>query len=430
MLNAILTFLSLKSISEWVDERVARMVYQNLIVEEKKEILELSLTVMKALIEHMSSTESSALLVSILRPHLQTLFTTLLTPIGTPLDTKLFYSPSGHGAAAPVEAPTRGRKGHATQSHSHNVDIGMLKQDLSLVSTASVIRCRLTASKALGLVMAGWPQDQLESSFYHILQPNFNSPWAMRRQMSAVIVAEWASAFKERTNQYPTESELPFAMTASVALIECLVAEPPLSYLESITVLKGIRAEIQTLLNAFVSDGKLTASTLPTLPQVGSMVDSGDMSNFTIDYARQFAADTFPNLLNQISARSRKAAVPVLTGRQERVISSIGYFESIKEKADLYVSAAVGSAVINLGILPAKLNPVINSVMKSVRVSILFELQEVDTVSYCVLTFRFISIRARRTSSFKPGRQQPWPALSSCAILHFAMCVLTQPPSW
>lgn len=409
VLNAILTFLSLKSISEWVDERVVRMVYQNLIVEEKKDILELSLTVMKALIEHMSSAESSALLVSVVGPHLQTLFTTLLTPIGTPLDTKLFYSPSGHGTTALVEAPARGRKGPAAQGHSHNVDIGMLKQDLSLVSTASVIRCRLTASKALGLVMAGWPQDQLESSFYHILQPNFNSPWAMRRQMSSVIVAEWASAFKERTGKYPTESELPFAMTASAALIECLVAEPPLSYLESITVLKGIRAEIQTLLNAFVSDGKLTASSLPTLPQVGSMVDNGDMANFTIDYARQFAADTFPNLLNLISARSRKAAVPLLTGRQERVISSIGYFESIKEKADLYVAAAVGSAVINLGTLPAKLNPVINSVMKSVRVSILFLcFKSMDDVADRILTHEFIfSDRAKRILSSKPDRQRP-----------------------
>ncbi|KAG0337819.1 TATA-binding protein-associated factor mot1, partial [Podila horticola] len=404
VLNAILTFLSLKSISEWVDERVVRMVYQNLIVEEKKEVLELSLTVMKALIEHMSSTESSPFLVSVLGPHLQTIFTTLLTPIGTPFDIKLFYSPSGHGTVALVETPARGRKGPTAQGHSHNVDIGMLKQDLSLVSTASVIRCRLTASKALGLVMAGWPQDQLENSFYHILQPNFNSPWAMRRQMSAVIVAEWASAFKERTNQYPTESGLPFAMTASVALIECLIAEPPLSYLESITVLKGIRAEIQTLLNAFVSDGKLAASTLPTLPQVGSMVDSGDMANFTIDYARQFAADIFPNLLNQISARSRKAAVPVLTGRQERVISSIGYFESIKEKADLYVAAAVGSAVINLGTLPSKLNPVINSVMKSVRSE---ENTELQTRSAATLA----SLVILCTSPFCNLRVNPTPKL-------------------
>ncbi|KAF9407514.1 TATA-binding protein-associated factor mot1, partial [Podila epigama] len=375
VLNAILTFLNLKSISEWVDDRVVRVVFQNLIVEEKKDILELSLKVMQALIKHMSSTESSALLVSVMAPNLTNVFTTLLTPIGTPLDTKLFYSPSERAIQPTVEAPARGRKGQPAQNHLHNVDLAMLRQDLSLVPITSVIRCRLTASKALGLVIAGWPQDQLEQSFYHILQPNFNSPWAMRRQMSAVVVAEWAAAFRENTGKYPTEAEHPFAMVCSPALIEPLVSEPPLSYLESITVLKGIRAEMQTLLNAFVSDGKLSASTLPTLPQVGSSGDSADTSHFTIEYARQFAAVTFPALLNQISARSRKTAVPLLNGRQERVISSIGYFESIKEKADLYVAAAVGSAVINLGTLPAKLNPVINSVMKSVRSEENIELQ-------------------------------------------------------
>ncbi|KAF8933060.1 TATA-binding protein-associated factor mot1 [Dissophora ornata] len=378
VLNAMLTFLRLKSIAEWVDERVVRMVFQNLIVEEKRDILDLSLKVMTTLIDHMAEAGSSASITAVVGPHLQTFFTILLTPIGTPLDTRLFYSPAGHGTAVAPEAPVRGangRKAQAAQSHSHNVDVGMLKQDLALVSTETVIRCRLSASKALGLMMASWPQDQLESGYYGLLQPNFNSPWAMRRQMSSIVVAEWASAFKGRTNTYPTEAGLPFALTGSAALTECLISEPPLSYLESITVLKGIRAEIQAMLNAFVSDGKLPQASIPTLPQVAGMNDTRDGSNFTIDYAREFAAVTAPALMNQISARSRKTAVPLLTGRQERVIASIGYFESIKEKADLYVAAAVGSAVINLGTLPAKLNPVINSVMKSVRSEENVELQ-------------------------------------------------------
>ncbi|KAG0273471.1 TATA-binding protein-associated factor mot1 [Linnemannia exigua] len=338
VLNAMLTFLKLKTISEWVDEKVVRMVYQNLIVEEKKDILDLSLTVMTALITHMTSSESAASITTVVGPHLQSMFTLLLTPIGTPLETRLFYSPTGQGVVTLVATtPARGRKAQSAQTHSHNVDIGMLKQDLALVSTASVIRCRLTASKALGLVMAGWPENQLESSFWNLLQPNFNSPWAMRRQMSSTVVAD---------------------------------------YLESITVLKGIRAEIQAMLNAFVTDGKLPQASIPALAQVASTGDDGDGSSFTSDYARQFAAAVAPDLMNQIGARTRKTAVPLLSARLERVVASIGYFESIKEKADLYVAAAVGAAVINLGTLPGKLNPVINSVMKSVRSEENMELQQ------------------------------------------------------
>ncbi|KAF9987784.1 TATA-binding protein-associated factor mot1 [Modicella reniformis] len=377
VLNAMLTFLRLKSIAEWVDERVVRMVYQNLIVEEKKDILDLSLTVMSALIDHISGPGSTISITNVIDPHLKTFFTILMTPIGTPLDTRLFYSPNNHDGAAliVVETPARSRKAQATQSHSHNIDVGMLKQDLALVSTEAVIRCRLNASKALGLMMNGWPQDQLDAAFYSLLQPNFNSPWAMRRQMSAIIVAEWASTFKERMGTYPTEAKLPFAMIASSALTECLMSDPPLGYLESITILKGIRAEIQAMLSAFVSDGKLPQANIPVVPQVATTEDGQDSVSFTIHYARQFASVTVPSLLNQISARSRKTAAPLLTARQERIISSIGYFESIKEKADLYVAAAVGSAVINLGTLPAKLNPVINSVMKSVRSEENLELQ-------------------------------------------------------
>ncbi|KAF9583392.1 TATA-binding protein-associated factor mot1, partial [Lunasporangiospora selenospora] len=372
VLNTILTFLNMKTSAEWVDDRTIRMVYQNLIVEEKKDILDLSLTAMASLITHMEKSSTPDFTAMTIGPHLQTLFAILLTPIGTPLDTRLFFSPVGNlppgvNAVPAAEGTSRGRRAQAANNHSHNVDIGMLKQDLALVSTTSVIRCRLTASKALGLLMASWPQDRLEISFYPLLQPNFTSPWAMRRQMAAIVVAEWAFAFKEQSGKYPTEDGLPFAVAASSALTECLIAEPPLSYLESITVLKGIRGEIQALLNAFVSDGKVPKSSLPMLPQVSSVSENNGDAGFTSDIARQFSANVFPNLLNQVGARSRKTAVPLLTSRHERVIASIGYFESVKEKADLYVTAAVGSAVINLGTLPGKLSPVINSVMKSVR---------------------------------------------------------------
>ncbi|ORZ06342.1 hypothetical protein BCR41DRAFT_311626, partial [Lobosporangium transversale] len=366
VLNAMLTFLKLKSIAEWVDERVVRMAFQNLIVEEKKEILELSLTVATALIEHISAS-GSLLITTVIGPHLSAFFNLLLTPIGTPLDTRLFYSPTGQEIANVVDTPTRGRKAQSAQTHSHNVDIGMLKQDLALVSTESIIRCRLNACKALGLIMATWPLDQLEETFYSILQPHFTSSWAMRRQMSAIVIAEWAYAFKERTGVYPTEAGLPFGLRTSSALTECLISDPPLSYLESLTVLKGVRVEIQTMLNAFVSDGKVPQTSIPALPPIAGADNNGGANDFTIDYARELAANTAPELMNQIGARSRKTAVPLLSGRLERVIASIGYFETIKEKADLYVAAAVGSAVINLGTLPAKLNPVINSVMKSVR---------------------------------------------------------------
>ncbi|KAG0242090.1 TATA-binding protein-associated factor mot1 [Actinomortierella wolfii] len=384
VLNALLTFLNINTISEWVDDRVIRMVFQNLIVEEKKDILQLSLKVFKALVDHLARSNNGGLIVQVFGPHLSTLFTILLTPIGTPLDPRLFYSPSGQinvATTAPAPTTARGRKAQAAQQQSHNVDAAMMKQELSLVSHETVVRCRVAASTGLGYLMAGWPQDQLEPFFLPLLQPNLTAPWAMRRQMSSIIVAEWAQAFYTSKGVYPTQEGFPFAINLSTQLINVLVSEPPLSYLESITVLKGIRGEMQALWNSFVSDGKLPSSSLPPLPQVAGMDSGADGTGFTIDYARQFAQVGFTPLLNQIPNRSRKTALPILNSRMERVISSIGYFEAIKEKADLYVAAAVGSAVINLGTLPPKLNPVINSVMKSVRSEENLELQTRSAVT-------------------------------------------------
>ncbi|KAG0251256.1 TATA-binding protein-associated factor mot1 [Actinomortierella ambigua] len=385
VLNALLTFLNINTIAQWVDDCVIRMVYQNLIVEEKKDILQLSLKVFKALIDHLAKTnDNGEALVQVVGPHLSTLFTILLTPIGTPLDPRLFYSPSGQvnvATTAPPPTTARGRRAQAAQQQSHNVDAAMMKQELSLVSHETVVRCRVAASTGLGFLLMGWPQDQLDTSFMDLLQPNLTSPWAMRRQMSSIVVAEWAQAFYTSKGVYPTQEGFPFAINLSAQLINVLVSDPPLSYLESITVLKGIRGEMQALWNSFVSDGKLPSNALPPLPQVSGMDGGVDGTGFTVDYARQFAQVGFTPLLNQIPNRARKTALAILNSRMERVIASIGYFEAIKEKADLYVAAAVGSAVINLGTLPPKLNPVINSVMKSVRSEENLELQTRSAVT-------------------------------------------------
>ena len=148
MLNTILVFLSLPSLDQhaWADTRLLRLLFQNLIVEDRREIRSAtSLAWSTTLALDPTRLDSTA------GPHLDAWFTTVATPVGVPLDTTLFWSAkqslSGQGAFV------------------HNVDKAILGQDLALVSVEQVLRGRVAAAVALGTLIAAWPQGVRPSSF-------------------------------------------------------------------------------------------------------------------------------------------------------------------------------------------------------------------------------------------------------------------------
>lgn len=67
--------------------------------------------------------------------------------------------------------------------------------------------------------------------------------------------------------------------------------------------------------------------------------------------------------------KKRAAIVDGLEERQKRVVASIGYYEELKQKVEIHVYASTAGAVVELGELPAKLNPIIRSVMNSIKVN-------------------------------------------------------------
>ena len=81
-------------------------------------------------------------------PYIPTLFRIVMMPIGEPIDYQLFYKPAQTTAGARIE---------------HDVDKGILSQDLTLVGIDTVIRGRLGAATALGEVLARLPPAEEEA---------------------------------------------------------------------------------------------------------------------------------------------------------------------------------------------------------------------------------------------------------------------------
>lgn len=156
--NALHVFLTTPSIqtADWIDERLFRFLFQNLIVEERADIREASLKTWMAAVDKIAiaptTSPSTTSLDAALAPYLPQWLQITMSPPGVPLDSSLFLKAevSFNGKV--------GKTGRTADAHAvaYNVDKNMLAQDMSLVSVDDVIKGRLAAAKAFSsLIVQG-----------------------------------------------------------------------------------------------------------------------------------------------------------------------------------------------------------------------------------------------------------------------------------
>ena len=138
------TFMTVESLPRaWITVPLLRLLFQNLIVEERSDIRQATLSAWRETLSIMSAT-SGWMESCITQQILLEWYAVLMTPLGLPLDASTFYDPT-------VGADSGG------PSERHNVDKNMLAQDLSLIPIEVVIQARLAASSALAHIIACWP---------------------------------------------------------------------------------------------------------------------------------------------------------------------------------------------------------------------------------------------------------------------------------
>lgn len=136
-------FLSLPSIDHsWADSRLLRLLFQNLIVEDRLEIRRATVTAWETVLA-LSSREDSSRLQKTAGEYIESWFAILSTPVGQAINVGLFWS---------AKVSLSGQGGYV-----YNVDKAILAQDLSLVSVEQVMRGRVAAATALGALLASWP---------------------------------------------------------------------------------------------------------------------------------------------------------------------------------------------------------------------------------------------------------------------------------
>lgn len=144
VVKTLYSFMSVSSLPrDWLSVEYLRLLFQNLTVEERSDIRDATLEAWKLVMDILNL--SPGWLQSLVAQ--QTIldwYALMMTPMGMPMETSLFYDPALAASGSDVER--------------HNVDKNMLAQDLTLVPAHVVIQARVSAATAMAYVIARWPE--------------------------------------------------------------------------------------------------------------------------------------------------------------------------------------------------------------------------------------------------------------------------------
>lgn len=145
VVNTLSSFMTVSSLPrDWIATPFLRLLFQNLIVEERSDIRSVSLSCWQTALEVISSTPG-LIKRTVKQQVVLEWYAIMMTPLGVPIDTSTFHH------------PTFAEDGTDAVPEKHNVDKNMLAQDLSLVSSELILQARITAATALAYLIVYWP---------------------------------------------------------------------------------------------------------------------------------------------------------------------------------------------------------------------------------------------------------------------------------
>lgn len=343
VIDAIVTFIRIphSSIAEtsWLDIRLLRMLFQNIIVEEDAGIRAATQIAWLEAIDRISF-KSVGALQSLIQPLLPAWFDILMTPVGQSINTNFFWKPAEYDANA---------------TGAYAIDKAVVKQDLALVSVEQIIKGRLAASEALAAALCRYPPESHEEMVGPLLGSYMTSASSHQLSFAAIIVTRWAELLAEQT----PEAQSPLLARLAPLVVTGLASDPAVSYSETVGLLTQIHTHCSQLLGICKSKGKIAPNHLPVLdpPHQG----------FSLARAQQLAGVDYQALLLNMAPKARSAAQPLLDELSHRIQTETLRTTALKEAMDIQVFSSLAGAVVALKQIPTKLNPLIRSLMNGIK---------------------------------------------------------------
>ncbi|KAI1001863.1 TATA-binding protein-associated factor [Podosphaera aphanis] len=408
VLRALMTFVKIKGAgtTEWLNGKILRLIFQNILVERNQEALNLSLQVWAALVQHLAH-ENPEDLAEKFSIHVDPLMQLALHPIGVsryplPMNACLFLKPSGNtysfpisfnpnlvngNSPAAVEPPPKKQRRKSTKNVEpatstpsiHDVDGHMIQGDVDLVGMDTLIRSRISAAKAMGLLMSLVPGSAL-NIYDAIILPALSSAYASTQLTAAVIIDEYAK------NSFSKELAIQRFMKPLQAIIE---SDRQYYYRDLVSYTQLIRAQCSQLLNTFRDIGKVPQGRLPVLAVVVQGEAEAGPDAFSIQTADKCVTEDFEKLKKYMTAAQRMIATQALSEARENTLEVIKNAKNLKEQRDIRIKAAAASALVAMQALPKKPTHIIKGVMDSVKREENIELQKrsADSIARLVELF-------------------------------------------
>lgn len=202
VLNLLMAFLSIKDdfIKHWINGKIFRLIFQNIILEQNPQVLELSFKVYTTMLAEYKTKNPEKALDHLFGKHLAPILHLLITPIGEHgksynMELQYILKPSPHyqllserkrNAAPDVQSDIP----PPANSERVNIDAPMIAGDVTLLGTEVIFNTRVTGAKALGITLSLFQESTLKSFFSNVLLDCLKLPYATPRMLVAIIISD------------------------------------------------------------------------------------------------------------------------------------------------------------------------------------------------------------------------------------------------
>ncbi|PKS10347.1 hypothetical protein jhhlp_002098 [Lomentospora prolificans] len=388
VLKALMTFANLgeEASQGWLNDKILRLIFQNIVVERDKDTLNTSLELWHTLVQCLG--QNPLHLAEQFGPHAEAMIELALHPIGIPrqpipMNAALFQKPSGGTYTMPSvvtsgtrssspdpqqRAAKRRRKSTKVEqapvtSHIHDVDGHMIQGEVDLVGVEVLIRSRVSSSRALGFLMSMLPPQSLPQYANPLLQ-GLSSPYSSTQMTSAILIEEFS------------KHSSPQLVEGFVGPLQQIIeAERPSHYRDLTSYVQRARSQCQSLFYLFRDHGKVSASKLPILPVVVQGEPEAGPGAFSIAAAEKCVTDDFERLKKAVPPGQKLIAGKQLEEARDLTLQTIEEAKLAKGTRDVRIKAAAAAALVAMQVFPKKLSTLIKAIMDSVKTEENLELQ-------------------------------------------------------
>ncbi|EPE07334.1 tata-binding protein-associated factor mot1 [Ophiostoma piceae UAMH 11346] len=406
VLKALLTFVNIggETSQGWLNGRILRLVFQNIIVERDRETLSTALELWSSLVRCLASTSPETLATEF-KPHVDAMMQLTLHPIGIsrnpiPMRPSLFMKPSGgvyatpsnwnpglslHKASPEAGERTAKRRRKSTRvddvpvtSSSHDVDGAIMQGDVDVVGMDTMVRTRIAAAKAMGLIMALVPASEVDMYDGNLL-PGLTSSHSTTQLIACTVVEEYTTNCKE-----PADSK-----RFVEPLQKIVETERPSHYSDLVSFIQRVRSQCSQLIHMFRDHGKVSETRLPRLAPLCQGEPAAGPEAFSIAHAERVINEDYEKLKRIMAPGQRLIASQHLAEARTTAATAIDDARTAKDARDIRIRAAAACGLVAMQVLPKKPSPLIKAVMDSIKTEENYDLQcrSAATIAHLVQLF-------------------------------------------